>query len=212
MKTKNNIRDLTTIAVMAAIASVLMILEFTVPFVPVFLKFDFANLPALLVSFAIGPVAGVMVELLRNVIHLPFTHTACAGELANFLISASFVFISGTIYRLSRSRKGAIIGSVTGAVASALICIPVNYYISYPVFAKVFAPMDTIMEMYQAIIPSIENLWQALLIVNMPFTFIKGIICVLITFLIYKPLSPILKGKHREKGQGQKDKIHKKEK
>lgn len=210
MKTKNNIRNLTTVAIMAAIASVLMILEFTVPFVPAFLKFDFANLPALLVSFAIGPLAGVMVELLRNVIHIPFTNTAGAGELANFLISASFVFISGLIYRLSRSRKGAIIGSVTGAVASAVICIPVNYYISYPVFAKVFAPMDVIMGMYQAIIPSIDNLWQALLIVNMPFTFIKGMICVLITFLIYKPLSPILKGKHRDKGQ--KEKIHKEEK
>lgn len=205
VKTKNNVRNLTTIAIMGAIASVLMMLEFPVPFVPVFLKFDFANLPALLVSFAIGPLAGVTVELLRNVIHLPFTHTACAGELANFLISASFVFVAGIIYRFAKSRKGALVAAITGAVTSSVICIPVNYYISYPVFAKVYAPMDVIIGLYQAVIPSIDNLWEALLIVNLPFTFVKGMICVLITFLIYKPLSPILKGTREKKSKKNKD-------
>ncbi|MBR2370482.1 MAG: ECF transporter S component [Clostridia bacterium] len=193
-KTQANVRKLTTVAIMSAIASVLMIFEFSVPLVPVFLKFDFANLPALLVSFSIGPLAGVTVELIRNAIHLPFSHTAFAGELANFIISAVFVATAGTVYKLVKNRKGAIIGSVSGALASALICLPVNYYISYPVFAKVFAPMDVIMGMYQAILPSVDSLWEALLIFNLPFTFVKGMICVIITFFIYKPLSPILKG------------------
>ena len=77
---------------------------------------------------------------------------------------------------------------------SSLISLPVNYFISYPVFAKVFAPMDLIMGMYQAILPTVDSLWEALIIFNLPFTFVKGIVCVIITFFIYKPLSPILKG------------------
>ena len=198
--THDKIRKLAIIGVMSAIASVLMVLEFSIPIVPVFLKFDFANLPALLVAFAQGPLSGVMVELIRNVIHLPFSHTACAGELANFLMSAVLVATAGTVYRFVKSRRGAIIGSLAGALASALVSLPVNYFVSYPVFAKVFAPMDVIMSMYQAILPGVETLWEALLIFNMPFTFVKGMVCAIITFFIYKPLSPILKGT-RKKGK-----------
>ena len=199
IQTKDKIRTITTVAIMSAVATVLMVLEFSVPLVPVFLKFDFANLPALLVSFAIGPWAGVAVEFIRNLLHLPFSHTFFAGELANFIMSSAFILSAGLIYRCLKTRKGAIIASVSGAVASAIISLPVNYYVSYPVYFKVFAPEEVILDMYKAILPSVHTLWEALLIFNLPFTFVKGIICALITFFIYKPLSPILKGKKKGK-------------
>jgi riboflavin transporter FmnP len=115
------------------------------------------------------------------------------GELANFLINAAFVMTAGVIYRFNRTRKGALAGSFAGAVAASVISVPVNYFIVYP-FYTAFMPMEAILGMYRAINPAVENLWDALLWFNMPFTFIKGMCSVAMAFVIYKPLSPILKG------------------
>ena len=90
--------------------------------------------------------------------------------------------------------KGALIGSLCGAAAMAIISVFSNYYVVYPVYTA-FLPMDVILSMYQAINPNVKTLWDALIWFNMPFTFIKGMISVVITFLIYKKLSPLLKGR-----------------
>ena len=190
-------RPMAVVAIMSALSIVLMMLEFSVPIVPSFLKFDISDFPAVLTSFAISPIAGVAVCLLKNLLHLFFTTTAGVGELANFIISASLVFPAGLIYSRIRTKTGAVIGSLVGAVVSALMCVPVNYFITYPFYAKVMIPMDVIVGMYQAILPFVDGLMEALLIFNLPFTFVKGSVCILFTFLIYKPLSPILKGKVR---------------
>jgi riboflavin transporter FmnP len=191
-------RPMAVIAIMSALSIVLMMLEFSVPIVPSFLKFDISDFPAVLTSFAISPLAGVAVCLLKNLLHLFFTTTAGVGELANFIISASLVFPAGVIYSRVRTKKGAVIGSFVGAIASALMCVPVNYFITYPFYAKVMIPMDVIIGMYQAILPFVDGLLEALLIFNLPFTFAKGAVCILLTFLVYKHLSPILKGKARQ--------------
>ena len=188
-------RPMAVVAIMSALSIVLMMLEFSVPIVPSFLKLDISDFPALLTSFSIGPWAGVAVCLLKNLLHLFFTSTAGVGELANFIISAAFVFPAGLIYFRVRTKTGAMVGALTGAIISALVCVPVNYFITYPFYAKVMIPMDVIIGLYQAILPSIDGLVEALLIFNLPFTFVKGSICILLTFFVYKPLSPILKGK-----------------
>ena len=191
-------RPMAVVAIMSALSIVLMMLEFSVPIVPSFLKLDISDFPALLTSFSIGPWAGVAVCLLKNLLHLFFTSTAGVGELANFIISAAFVFPAGVIYARVRTKTGAMVGAFAGALISALVCVPVNYFITYPFYAKVMIPMDVIIGMYQAILPFIDGLPEALLIFNLPFTFAKGAICILLTFLVYKPLSPILKGKVRK--------------
>lgn len=191
-------RPMAVVAIMSALSIVLMMLEFSVPIVPSFLKLDVSDFPALLTSFSIGPWAGVAVCLLKNLLHLFFTSTAGVGELANFIISAAFVFPAGLIYFRVRTKTGAMVGALIGAVISALVCVPVNYFITYPFYAKVMIPMDVIIGMYQAILPFIDGLPEALLIFNLPFTFAKGAICILLTFLVYKPLSPILKGKAKK--------------
>ena len=187
-------RSMAVTAIMSAVSIVLMILEFSVPFVPSFLKLDISDFPALLTSFAISPIAGVAVCFLKNVLHLFFTTTSGVGELANFIISSAFVLPAGLIYKRFRTKSGAVVASFVGAIAAALMCVPVNYYITYPFYAKVMIPMDVIIGMYQAILPSVDGLLEALLIFNLPFTFAKGAICILLTFLVYKHLSPILKG------------------
>ena len=188
-------RPMAVVAIMSALSIVLMMLEFSVPIVPSFLKFDISDFPAVLTSFAISPLAGVAVCLFKNLLHLFFTTTAGVGELANFIISASLVYPAGLIYSRIRTKKGAVLGSLVGAIAAALVCVPVNYFITYPFYAKVMIPMDVIIGLYQAILPSVDGLLEALLIFNLPFTFAKGAVCILLTFRVYKHLSPILTGK-----------------
>ncbi len=192
------LHDLVTTAMLAAVASVLMFLSFNVPLMPQFIKLDFSELPALLASFALGPIYGVAVCLIKNLINLLFSTTGGIGELANFLIGVLFVLPAGYIYRANRSRKNALIGSAIGAISMAVLSVFINYYIVYPVYT-VFLPMETILSLYQVINPKVQTLWDALLWFNMPFTFIKGMISVGIAFLIYKPISPILKGTRKSK-------------
>lgn len=195
-KRRVDVREMTVTAMLAAVSSVLMFFSFNVPLMPSFLKMDFSELPALLASFALGPLSGVMVCLVKNLVNLFFTTTGGVGELSNFLIGICFVFPAGLIYRRHKSRKSALIGSIIGAVAMAVLSVFSNNYIVYPVYT-VFMPMDTILGMYRVINPNVQTLWDALIWFNMPFTFIKGLFSVGIAFLIYKPLSPILKGTKR---------------
>ena len=188
------VRKLAVTAMLGAVATVLMFISFNVPLMPSFIKLDLSELPALIASFALGPLWGVCVCLIKNLINVFFSTTGGVGELSNFILGASFVFITGMLYKHMGGRKGALIGSLCGAAAMAIISVFSNYYVVYPVYTA-FMPMDVILSMYQAINPNVKTLWDALIWFNMPFTFIKGMISVVITFLIYKKLSPLLKGR-----------------
>lgn len=191
------LRKLTVTAIISAVSFVLMLFEFSTPFTPGFLKFDFSDLPAIITAFTFGPLWGVMVELIKNLLHMPFSATAFVGELANFLIGFAMVLPSGLIYHINKTRKGAVLGSLMGSLFAALISFPVNYWIAYPFYTN-FMSLDTILGMYKAIIPAADTLPKALLMVNVPFTFIKYFICAVITFVVYKRLSPVLKGRDKD--------------
>lgn len=186
-------RKLTVTAILAAVSAVLMFFSFSVPFMPPFIKMDFSELPALIASFALGPACGVSVSLIKNLVNLPFSTTSCVGELSNFILCCAFVFPAGLIYKRHKSKKGAVSGALVGAAASALISVVTNYFIVYP-FYTAFMPMENIIAAYRAINPNIENLLQALVCFNLPFTFVKCMCSVIITVIIYKKISPLLKG------------------
>ena len=188
-----SVRKLTGTAMLSAIAYVLMFLDFSVPFMPSFIKMDLSELPALIGAFAYGPVAGVVICLVKNVIHLMITTTGGVGELSNFLLGASFVLVAGGVYRFKKSRKGALIGSVLGAFVMGMFSIIFNYFLVYPIYYN-FMPQDAILAAYQLIFSGVKNILQCLIVFNAPFTFIKGMLSVVITFIIYKRISPILKG------------------
>ncbi len=191
---KSRTHRLTVAAMLSAVATVLMFVDFSVPFMPAFIKLDISELPALLASFSIGPWYGVAVCLVKNIINCLRTSTGGVGELCNFMLGAIFVGIAGVVYQRfhkRKSRKGALLGALIGAAAMAVLSVPVNYYLTYPIYAK-FMPIDTIVGMYQAIRPSANGLLDCLVTFNMPFTFLKGILDVALCFLIYKPLSPLL--------------------
>lgn len=196
MKTKT--RTIAVCAMMSAISGILMMLEFSVPFVPFFLKLDISELPALITAFAIGPWQGAAVCLVKNLINLPFTTTGGVGELANFLLGAVFVLTAGIIYKNHKNKHNAVTGSIFGSIVMGIISFPVNYFITYPVYAKLM-PLDSIIELYQKIFGGVNSLAQCLLVFNVPFTIFKGLIVSLITILIYKKLSPIIKGRSDKK-------------
>ncbi len=184
-------------AMLSAIATVLMFLDFSLPMlIPSFVKMDISELPALLASFSLGPVYGIVVCLLKNILNVIFHgSTFGVGELCNFLLGAAFVGVAGLIYSRHKSRKTALIASAVGAVAMAVVSVPVNYWISYPIYANLFHGMENIIAAYQEIRPGVNGLLECLILFNMPFTLVKGIIDCVLCFLIYKPLSPILHGK-----------------
>ena len=192
----SKVRVLTGTAMLGAVAAVLMYLEFPIPIMPAFVKLDVSELPALIASFAYGPVSGILVCLIKNLIKLPSTSTAAVGELFNFVMGALFVGVAGIVYKRNKTRKGAIIGALLGALVMAVVSVPYNYFIVYPAYVVMYhLPLDAIIGMYQAINPSVDGLLACLLVFNLPFTFVKGALDAALCFLIYKPLSPILHGR-----------------
>lgn len=191
---KQNIRNVAVTSIMGAIGFILMMLEFPISFlIPSFIKFDFSELPALVTSFALGPWWGVLVCLIKNVLHLFVGSTAGVGELSNFILGAVFVFVSGAFYKKHKTRKGAVTGAFLGAVLMAAVSIPTNYFFVYPIYAKTIIPMDAIIKMYSVLLPSADSLIKCLLIFNLPFNIFKGLADTAICFFIYKKISPILK-------------------
>ena len=192
-KGRINVRYLTATAMLSAFSFVLFFIQFSTPLTPEFLKLDISELPALIGSFAMGPVYGVLICLIKNLLHLTITSTGGVGELSNFLLGVALVLPAGLIYRRSKTKKRAIIGAFVGLILMAALSLPINYFIVYPAYTM-FMPIETIIAMYQAILPGVKTLWQCLLIFNVPFTFVKGLLSVLITIITYKHLSPIIKG------------------
>ncbi|MCR5107510.1 MAG: ECF transporter S component [Lachnospiraceae bacterium] len=191
-----SVRYMTVTAMLSALAFILMFFDFSVPLMPSFIKMDISELPALVGAFSMGPSYGVLICLIKNLLHLTITKTGGVGELSNFMLGAVFVFTAGMIYKRNKTKKNALIGSLIGAVAMALASIVSNYFIAYPFYTS-FMPMEAIIGMYQAILPSADSLIKCLVIFNVPFTFIKGMVSVIITMLIYKKISPIIKGNER---------------
>ena len=182
MNTK--VRYITVTAMLSAVAFVLMYLEIAIPIMPSFIKFDFSDLPALLGSFALGPVCGVLICLIKNVLHLAFSNSMFVGELSNFILGAVFVAIAGNIYKHKKTKKSAVVSGLVAALFMGIVSVFSNYFVVYPV--------------YQAIAPSMKSVLQCLICFNLPFTIVKGLIAVVICMLIYKPLSPVLKGRLSE--------------
>lgn len=193
---KISTKKMICIAMMSAIAIVVYYLDFPVPLMPSFIKLDLSNVVSLFAGFTLGPAAGIIVCLIKNVIHLVikgFGTTMGIGDIFDFVTSAVFALSAGLAYRKIHTKKGAVIGCIVGTAAYTLISLPLNYFIVYPIYAKAFGGMEAIISAYNAILPGTDNLFSALCIFNLPFTLIKGILCSLVTILIYKPLITALR-------------------
>lgn len=191
----NKTRFLTVTGILSAVAFLLQLIEIPIPMLmPSFIKFDFSDLPALLGCFALGPACGILVELIKNVLHAALASGSFGvGELSNFVLGAVFTGTAGALYRRNRTKRGAAAASFIGAVVMAAVSFPSNLLVVYPVYYQ-FMPEETILAAYQAILPGMKSIAQSLLLFNVPFTLVKGLLDVALCFLLYKKLSPVLKG------------------
>ena len=198
MATKTNQKTLTTklavTAMLTAIAVALQYIEFSIPIVPSFLKLDFSDLPELIGTFVLGPWWALAIRNNKNLIHIPFGTSGGVGELSNFLLGAAFVVVAGLIYQHKKTRKTALAGCLLGALAMAVFSFPTNYFIVYPAYANMWfgGTVEPIVGMYKTLLPVSDTLEKSLLIFNLPFTLVKGLVVAAITMFIYKPLSNLI--------------------
>lgn len=191
------VRYIAMVGMLSALAFVLQFIEFPIPMlIPPFIKFDFSDLPALIGAFAFGPLAGVLIELIKNLVHCLVSQSFTVGELSNFILGAAFTLTAGFIYKAKKTKQRALIGGLLGSLVMGIISFPSNILVVYPFYYN-FMPEEVVLDMYKVIAPSMKNMVQCLLVFNVPFTIIKGLISVAITMLVYKSISPLLKGKDR---------------
>ncbi|MDO5124021.1 MAG: ECF transporter S component [Eubacteriales bacterium] len=192
-------RNLVTCAMLGACSTILMLVEFPLPFIaPPFYELDFSEVPALIGGFAMGPIAGVIIELIKILLNLVIngTDTAGVGEAANFILGAIFVTVASLIYKRKKTKKNAFLSLSVGGLAMSLTATVINAFVMIPFYSKFLSiPMDVIIGMGQSIFPIVDNLFMFCLLCVLPFNLIKSILVVAVTMLIYKPMSKVIKGK-----------------
>ena len=184
---------LVKVAVLAAIARVVMFFEFPLPIFPAFLKMDFSDLIPLLGGLAMGPLAGVLIELVKNLIHVVNSTTGGVGDLANFIVCAAYIFSVSYFYQKHKTKKGAVIGLIVGILAMIVAGALVNYFITVPLYAIVLGlSTESIVGMSAAVIPAIHDKFTLILFAFCPFNLLKGVLLTLLALPLYKHVSPLL--------------------
>ena len=192
-KDRSRIRYLAEVGMLSAAATVIMAFEIPLPFLaPPFYQLDFSEVPALIGGFALGPVAGILIELVKVLLHKG-SATAGVGDLANFLIGCSFLVPASLIYRMHKTRRVAIAGMAVGTVSMAIIGCVLNAFVLLPAYT-VIMPMETILEAGKAVNANIDSVFTFVLIAVAPFNLVKGVVVSLVTLVLYKYISRLLKG------------------
>ena len=187
-----SVQYMTHIAILAAISAVLM--RFEIPIFGNIYKLDASNVPVMLAGFSMGPVPGIFTLLIKDLINLLFTQTLGIGDLADFIMTAAFILPASLIYKFGKSRKNALIGMIVGTVVASAVAVVVNGTILFPFYMTAFH-MD-LAAIAGALGCQQSGMMGILLTTTLPFNLLKWILISLLTFVIYKPLSPVLHVKH----------------
>lgn len=194
---KRPIKWLVQVAILAALSVVLMFFEFNVPFLfPDFLRFDFSEIPVMIGAFALGPVAGIVIEALKVLLNLLLegTITGGIGELANFLVGVAFVFPASLIYMTHKTKSRALIGLLTGIVCMTVAGALMNYFVLLPFYAGLYhITMEQLLLGSSAGISYIVDVKTAILLGIVPFNLVKSTLISIIVLLLYKRVSTLLK-------------------
>ena len=186
-----SVRTISMTAMLSAVAYLLAFVEFSVPLSPSFARMDLSDLPALIGAFAFGPLSGLLIELVKNTLQLLTTSTGGIGEIANFLMGAFYVVTAGFIYKRHKTKKTALIACILASVGIA--AARANYFILLPLFES-FMPLDQLIASFAELLPFIHTKLDVVLFNAFPFNLLKGLVIGGVTMLIYKKLTPVLKG------------------
>ena len=189
-----SVRTISMTAMLSAVAYLLAFVEFPVPLSPSFARMDLSDLPALIGAFAFGPLSGLLIELVKNALQLLTTSTGGIGEIANFLMGASYVVAAGVIYKRHKTKKTAWIACVAASFVMGIAAALANYFILLPLF-ETFMPLDQLIASFGAFLPFIHTKLDIVLFNALPFNILKGLVIGGFTMLTYKRLTPILKGR-----------------
>ncbi|HZK33944.1 MAG TPA: ECF transporter S component [Bacillota bacterium] len=187
--------NIVKVGMLSAVAFILMLIQFPIPTIfPFFLELDISELPALLGGFALGPVAGTIIVLLKNLLLLVVrgTKTSYVGELSNFIVGSAFVVPASIIYLHNRTKKGAMYSLITGIFGMTIVAILSNYYLIVPLYSKALG-FEEVMNMASKANGAIVDMKTYILYAVLPFNILKSAIVSIFTLLIYKRLSPVLR-------------------
>lgn len=191
------LQNLVRIGVLSAISVLLMtMLQFPLPFALPFLKVDFADVPALIGGFSMGPVAGIVIEGIKILLNLMLngTLTAGVGELSNFLLGATFVGVSASIYKRHKTFRSAVIGLILGSLSMTGLAVLSNGFVVFPLYAKAFQmELNGFVEQSRGLNGMVTSYWALMYFMIIPFNLVKTSLASLLTVLLYKRISPILK-------------------
>ncbi|MBR3228422.1 MAG: ECF transporter S component, partial [Erysipelotrichaceae bacterium] len=194
-------RTIVSIAVLGALAGVLMFIKFPIPIAPSFYKLEFSDTAALIGGFAMGPLAAVLICFIKNLINviLEGTTTAFVGEISNFIMSCALCATAAFIYKKEHTKKGAIKAMAISVIVLAVVSAIINYAVVIPAYVRFMGfPLEAIIGMGAKIFPIIDSLFKLVLLCTVPFNLIKGIAVSLITFVLYKRISPLINGKSEQ--------------
>lgn len=189
-------RNVVLMGMFSALGAVLMLFEIPLPFIaPSFYGLDLAEVPVLVGTFALGPVAGAVMEVVKILIKLVLkpTSTGFVGEFANLAIGCALVVPAGIIYQINRTKKGALYGMAAGTVIMSMAGVAINALVMLPFYSN-FMPLENIIAAGAAINPFVSNIWTFAIICVGPFNVVKGVVVSLITWLVYKRVSVIIHG------------------
>ena len=190
-------RYMVQVAMLGAAAVVLMFFDIPLPFAPSFYKIDLSEVPVLIGAFAMGPLAGAAIELIKILLNLVMkgSTTAGVGEVANFLIGCAYVMPAAWIYKTQKTKKNAMIGMAVGTVFLAAAGGLLNAFVLLPAYGKAFGmPIETFIQMGSAVHSSVNGLLTFALLIIVPFNIFKYALTSLIVFVIYKKIRVVLKG------------------
>lgn len=186
-------RNMVKISVLGVISMVLMFFDLSVWFAPPFLKLDIADLPSLIGAFAMGPMAGVITQFIKNILHILIqgSSTGGVGEISNFLVGSVFAYSAGFIYYRKKTFKRALLGLFVGVILMTFFASLSNYFVIFPLYSKIL-PLDGIIELASKLNRFVVDYKSLILYAVVPFNILKGTVVSIITLLVYKKVSPIL--------------------
>ncbi|WP_242962872.1 ECF transporter S component [Pseudoflavonifractor sp. An85] len=184
------------IGIFAAMAALLMYFEFPLPFAPSFYEIDLSEVPVLICSFSLGPVAGVVCELVKVILKLLLkgTTTAFVGDFANFVVGCSFILPATIVYHRVKTKKGAVAGMITGTVTMSIFGSFFNAVYLLPAFSALYGlPLDQLVAMGTAVNGMINSVSTLVFFAVVPFNIVKGAVVSLLTTLLYKRVERLLR-------------------
>lgn len=187
------LRNLVKVGILSAMSFILMFVQFPIPIAPPFMKVDLADVPALIGGFSMGPVYGVLIQLIKNLLNLTKTSTGGVGEMSNFIVGALFVFVASFIYQKKKTKKTATIGLILGMLVMALVATFSNAFVIFPLYGKAMGiPMEAFVDMTRKVNGLVKSYFSLMVFAIVPFNLVKGTIEIIVTKLLYKHVSDIL--------------------